>query len=116
MKLQLEWIWLDATEVIGAAELARICGLSTSELDELVDYGALAPLPADEGEPVFSAECVGSLRKACQLRLDFDLELFSVALMLGYLHRIELLERQLLALQARAPAHAQRRHREDAPH
>lgn len=116
MKLQLEWIWLDARAVIGAAELARICGLSVSELDELVDYGALAPLPSDAGEQVFSAECVAPLRKACQLRLDFDLELFSVALLLGYLHRIELLERQVLSLQARLPAHAQNRQRDKLAH
>lgn len=45
------------------------------------------------------------LRTAGKLRSDFDLELFTVALLLGHLNRIETLERQVKSLQALVPAH-----------
>ena len=42
---QVEWMWLDATETVTISELSRCCGMSTLELDELVDYNALPALP-----------------------------------------------------------------------
>ena len=101
-----EWTWLDARETVTAAELARLCGLSSAELDELVEYGALAPLPAAQSQRVFSAECVMSLRTAGKMRVDFDLDLFTVAIVLDYLGRIEILERELKSLQAHMPGSA----------
>jgi chaperone modulatory protein CbpM len=100
---QHEWTWLDASETVTLSELSRVCGLSASDLDELVDYGALVPLASDQESLLFSAEWVMPLRKASRLRQDFDLDLFSVAMALGYLDRIDALERQLQSLQARLP-------------
>lgn len=96
----LDVAWLDAREVIPLTELARICALSPDELDELVDYGALVPLEHARQERLFSAECVMPLRTAGKLRQDFDLDLFTVGLLLGYLNRIEALERQVRTLKA----------------
>lgn len=44
-------------------------------------------------------------RSVSRLRLDFDLDLFTVALLIGYLNRIEALERQVQSLQAQLPGH-----------
>ncbi len=99
----LDVAWLDAREVIPLAELARICALSPAELDELVDYGALVPVEEARQERLFSAECVMPLRTAGKLRQDFDLDLFTVGLLLGYLNRIEALERQVRTLKAHLP-------------
>ena len=98
--------WLVSGEVIALTELAGICALSPSELDELVEYGALVPLEPAPQARVFSAECVVPLRTACKLRVDFDLDLFTVAILLGYLQRIDALEQQLLSVAAKAPGYA----------
>lgn len=102
---QAEWIWLDTRQSVSAAELSRVCAISADEVDELVQYGALAPLaqgvPVPQ-EPRFSADCVVALRAACKMRLDYDLDLFTVALLVGYLNRINALEQQLQSLHARA--------------
>jgi len=110
----LEVGWLDARETVTRIELAQACGLSEAEIAELVDYGALCTLPAAAaGDPlVFSAECLPAMRRAGRLRRDFDLDLFSVALLLGYLQRIDQLERQLRSLQAHVPFHGPASHRE----
>ena len=103
----IEWVWLDASETMTLDELARCCGMDTDELQELVEYSALVPLQAAPSTqpPIFSAEWVTPLRTAGKLRSDFDLDLFSVALLLGHLNRIEALERQVKSLQALVPAH-----------
>lgn len=103
---QGEWLWLDARETVTVSELSQVCGMSPSELDELVDYGALVPLQAERHERVFSAEIVPPLRTAGKLRLDFDLDLFTAAILLDYLNRIEALERQVRSLRAHLPAHS----------
>ncbi len=98
--------WLDAREMVTRTELSRTCGLTQDELAELVDYGALRALPAAGAEPVFSAECLPALRRAARLRHDLDLDLFTVALLLQYLDRIEILERQVRSLRAQVSFHA----------
>ena len=57
-------------------------------------------------EPVFSAECLPALRRATRLRRDLDLDLFTMALLLQYLDRIEVLEQQLRSLRAQVSFHA----------
>lgn len=100
----IESFTLDATEIITLAELAQCCGMSPAELDELVDYNALVPLTSLP-EHAFSAHWLTPMRAAAKLRLDFDLDLFTVAILLEKLIQIELLERQVQALQALVPAH-----------
>ena len=104
---RVEWTWReDARQTVSVSELCEVCGLSATELDELVDYGALVPLDATLPERLFGAEVVTSLRTAGRLRQDFDLDLFAAAVLLDYLNRIETLERQVRSLQARLPSHA----------
>ena len=103
---EVELTWLDGRETVSMSDLSRVCGMSAAELAELVDYGALVPLDPQRQERCFSAECVMQLRTAGKLRLDFDLDVFTVAILMGYLNRIETLERQVRSLEANLPAHS----------
>ncbi|MDZ4279682.1 MAG: chaperone modulator CbpM [Hydrogenophaga sp.] len=102
----VEWVWLDEVQSVTLPELARVCGISTADVNELVEYGALQPLqtgPSEADLRMFSAECVTRMRTASKLRLDFDLDLFAVALLLDHIQRIETLEHQVRSLQAQLP-------------
>jgi chaperone modulatory protein CbpM len=99
-----DWSWLDPQRRIDQAELAQMSSITSAELDELVEYGALVPLAGEAGSArQFSASCVAPLREAARLRSHYDLDLFTVSLLLGYLQRIAHLEQQLRALQAHLP-------------
>jgi chaperone modulatory protein CbpM len=93
----------DTCETITLTELAQCCGMSAQDLDELVDYSALVPVAGAAPEPIFSAHWVVPLRSAAKLRFDFDLDLFTVAIVLGNLNRIDALERQVQSLLALVP-------------
>lgn len=101
----IEFAWSDVRETLTAAELARASGLTVDDVRELVDYGGLRPLPHAGPEPMFRAEVLTALREAARVRRDFDLDLFAVAVLLGYLDRIAALERQVHSLQAHLQFH-----------
>ena len=100
---QTQWRWLDTRETVTLTEVSHCCGMSEAELDELVEYCALVPLVPAASVRVFSAQWVTPLRNASKLRMDFDLDLFTVAILLDNLTRIEVLERQVHSLQAQLP-------------
>ena len=102
--LYAEWDWLDASDTVNLTELSRVCGLETDELGELIEYGALLPVVPDLNCLLFSAGYIVPLRTAGKLRRDYDLDLFSVAVLLEYLGRIDRLEQQVRALQVDATA------------
>ena len=104
--------WPEAGEIITHTELTQVCRLSAAELDELVEYGALVPLQQQGEQRTFSRSCVVSLRTATQLKQDYDLDLFTVALLLEQLGRIEELEREVRFLRAHLPSHIVPEHRE----
>lgn len=97
--------WLDAQRRIDVPELAQMCNLTVAEVQELVDYGALVPMVGEGTGHVqqFSGGCIGPLREAARLRTHYDLDLFTVSLLLGYLQRITHLEHQMRSLQAHLP-------------
>lgn len=107
-----DWDWPEAGEIITPAELTQVCRISSAELDELVEYGALTPMGRQGGQRAFSRACVASLRTASKLRQDYDLDLFTVALLVEHLSRIEELEREVRFLRANVPAHVAAQHRE----
>jgi len=107
-----EWEWPDAGDIITHAELTQVCHISAAELDELVEYGAIAPMQRQGEQLAFSRTCVGSLRTAARLKLDYDLDLFTVALLLEHLKRIEELEREVRFLRAHLPSHMSAEHRD----
>lgn len=98
-----DWSWLDPLRRIEQSELAEICGLCMADLDELVEYGTLVPVTGEPGSRQFSASCVPPLREAARLRSHYDLDLFTISLLLGYLQRIAQLEQQLRSLNAHIP-------------
>jgi chaperone modulatory protein CbpM len=89
---------------VGFNDLSAACAISVDELQELMEYGALAPLVSSEPEPepMFAITCMQPLRTAGKLRRDYDLDLFVVVIVMDYLQRIETLESQLLSLQAKS--------------
>lgn len=101
MPTSAEVIWLDSREAVSLAELSRACGMNIDELVELVEYGALAPVQEAGPETLFSATCIVQLRTVSKLRVDFDLDVFTAAVLMGYLDRIDELERELQSLRAR---------------
>jgi chaperone modulatory protein CbpM len=108
-----EWQWLDARETIAADELCRACRITAQELEEVIGYGVLPPLPSQPR--VFAADWLMPLRAATQLRRDFDLDLFTMGLLLDYLHRIDELEREMRSLRAHLPSHEHTRRDGPAP-
>jgi chaperone modulatory protein CbpM len=108
-QLKVEWAWMDAGETNTLHELSECCGMDDAELKELVDYSALIPIAPTADLPaqdcLFSTQWVHPLREVGRMRSDFDLDLFTVALLLGKMSRIELLERELRTLKARLPTH-----------
>lgn len=104
---------------VGLSELSATCALSLADLQELMDYGALAPLTdlgalaplTDPGalapqpeptEPLFAISYIEPLRLASTARRDYDLDLFVVVILMDYLHRIAALESQLDRLKAQS--------------
>lgn len=99
-----EFSRLDASETVSLSDLSRVCAISDDEVMELVDYGALIPLEMQPKGRIFSAACLTTLRTACQIRRDYDLELFTITLLMRYLNRIETLERELRTVRAQLPS------------
>jgi len=100
-----EATWLGDDQEFSLAELADLSGLSESELCELVEYGALAPVNPDSAVWSFSGKCLSAVRTAYRLRISFELELQGVALTVSLLDRIHGLELQLRSLRAQLPQH-----------
>ena len=82
-----------------APEFARIAGLQESQLRELLDYQLLAPDRLD-------MRTAFALREANHVGRDFDLDLFTVGLLAGYLLRIAALESEVQSLRADRPVRA----------
>jgi len=99
-----KWCWPDSLETISLTDLSHCCGMTEAELDELVEYCALLPVNPATPERAFSAQWVVPLRNAAKLRTDFDLDMFTVAILLDNLTRIEMLEGQVHSLQAQLPS------------
>lgn len=85
---------LNGSCTIAGEELVSLCGLTRAELDELVEYGALNA-PTAEG---FHADVVVPLREASRVRAMFDLDIFTIGLLLQYLSKIEQLECEVRGL------------------
>jgi chaperone modulatory protein CbpM len=98
--LRVEAIWPEMADTVGFADLAVACAISPEDLQELMEFGALAPLEPAAAEPVFAIGCMAALRTAEKLRRDYDLDLFVVVILMDYLRRIEQLESQIRSLES----------------
>ena len=76
-----------------------MCQMSEAEIMELIDYGVLRS-EMEMGQVLFfSIPQVHRLQNASQHRRDYDLDLFSVVLVMGYLQEIADLTQQVIDLQ-----------------
>ncbi|MEH3087260.1 MAG: hypothetical protein PGN26_12185 [Xylophilus ampelinus] len=93
------------TADVSLAELAQLCGLSESDVRDLVGYGAIAPRDAapDAAQWAFASRTTVTVRTAGRLRDDLDLDLYAVSVCLRYLDRIDALERRIRLLEAQLP-------------
>ena len=107
MRIELtEVVWLDEQREVTLAELAELSGLSETELRELADSGAIAPVnqDADVATQMFSANCVVVARTANRLRHDFELDMQGLAVALALLDRMHALEAELREIRAQLPS------------
>jgi len=100
---QIQGLWLHEHYTFSLAELAELSGLSEAELREWVDEGVLVPVDPQAEPWSFGADRLVTVRLACRLRHDFELETPGVALVLTLLDRVHALEAQVRDLQARRP-------------
>ena len=96
-----EVVWLHAQRTVTIVELAEACGLTVSSVEELVEYGALAP--TDAAAQTFTGAYVTTLRDAARLCADLELEMPAMALVLRFLGRIHDLETEVRHLKAQLP-------------
>lgn len=99
--------WLRHSQRLSLGELAAVSGLSTLELHELVDYGALTPVNPREPQWVFSTDCMPTMRRACRMCDDLGLDIHAMALAFMLLDRICMLETRVCELQAQVPPQIQ---------
>jgi chaperone modulatory protein CbpM len=104
MRIELtELVWLEEHRALTLAELAELSGFSESELRELEDCGAIAPVDPTDATPKFGGECLVAARTAYRLRNDLELDPQGVAVALALLERIGALETELQGLRAQLP-------------
>lgn len=94
-------LWLSEHEACSAQYLVEVSGLSAEELAELIENGVIAPVNEAVQPQAFSLSCVVTVKRARRLRDDFELDRHGLALALTLMRRIEELEGDLQALQAR---------------
>jgi chaperone modulatory protein CbpM len=99
----VEAVWLNESTTCTLLHLAEVSGLSSAELQSLVDTGALTPVGMEQGGPAFEARYVVVARTARRLRDDFELDPAGLALAMRLLARIDAMERELDSLRARLP-------------
>lgn len=96
-------LWLHRSQSVSLQELVALTGMPESEVQELVDAGALLPANPETQPWTFSADCVVTVRTASRLRYDLELDPHAVALALTLLSQIRALESELAQLRARQP-------------
>lgn len=94
-------IWLSETGVCRIEHLVEVSGLSLEEVQDLLHTGVIAPTQSDVQPFFFELRHVMTVKTARRLRDDFQLDANGVALALTLVRRIDELEAQVAALQAR---------------
>jgi chaperone modulatory protein CbpM len=97
-----EAVYLEDAGALSIAQLVERSGLSEDELRALVECDALSPRDLSAPSWTFSAHCIVVARTAFRLRRDFALDdAHSLAVVLRFAQRIEMLESELRAVRAR---------------
>ena len=103
MQHDREAAWLTEECEFSLTELAEISGLTEGELREFIEYGAIAPVDPAAAQWSFTGRSLVTVRAACRLRSDFELEAHGVALVVSLLDRIGELQAELARLRAQMP-------------
>jgi chaperone modulatory protein CbpM len=98
-----ETLWLHRQYTFSLAELSELSGLNELELRDMVDAGILEPIEPEASPWLFGADRLLTVRMACRLSRDFDLDPQSLALAVSLLERIHALEAEVLELRAKLP-------------
>ncbi|MEQ1519250.1 MAG: chaperone modulator CbpM [Usitatibacteraceae bacterium] len=94
-------VWLEHDESVSMDDLIRVSGLTTEDVHELVDIGALTPADPQQLPWIFSATSLLTVRKAARLRDELELDTHALALALSLLWQIQALESEIAQLRAR---------------
>jgi chaperone modulatory protein CbpM len=84
---------LDEAEYLTREEIARLCRVDVSWIDEMIAHGVIAPV--QQTTMHFSAVTITTIRKARRLEQDFALNMSGVALALDLLEEIERLRAEV---------------------
>lgn len=84
---------LDDAEQLTREELAQLCRVDVSWIDEMIAHGVIAPVRQQTLH--FSAVTITTIRKARRLEQDFALNMPGVALALDLLEEIERLRAEV---------------------
>ena len=103
MEHEREAAWLTEECEFSLAQLREISGMAEAELREYVESGAFAPLDPAAAHWSFTGRSLVTVRAACRLRADLELEPHGVALVISLLDRIGELQSELGRLQAQLP-------------
>jgi chaperone modulatory protein CbpM len=92
--------WIGDDDSFSLAQLAQLGGTSEALLRELVAWGAIVPRIDGGGQWVFTGATLLTVRMACRLGSDLELEPQGLALAYSLLDRIRRLEAELASLRA----------------
>jgi chaperone modulatory protein CbpM len=98
-----ETLWLHRHYTFTLAELSELSGLDELALRDMVDVGILEPMEPEAMPWSFGADRLLTVRMACRLSKDFDLDPQGLALAVSLLERIHALEAEVLELRAKLP-------------
>ena len=85
LEFAVQKIPLQDASPITLETLAQWCAMKVSELEELMDYNALQPVSGDVFELLFFSRWISPLRTVAKLRIDFHLDMFTVAIVLSHI-------------------------------
>jgi len=101
--MEPEALWLDEQRVVSLSELVEVSGLSSEELIELAQGGAIPFREVQGANYVFSASVISVARTACRLRDELELDMAGLAVALRLLDRVRGLEEEIARLRALLP-------------
>lgn len=80
-------------------ELCDICQVSTSMINDLVNYGVISPQGRDPNEWVFHLDQLIRLKRAMRLQRDLELNMAGIALVLELSEELERLRTRMRLLE-----------------
>ena len=101
--MEAEVLWLDEHRVVSLSELVEVSGLSSEELIELAQDGAIPVREMQGANYVFSASVISVARIACRLRDELELDMAGLGVALRLLDRVRGLEEEIARLRAQMP-------------